>query len=72
MKFLEMINDMKIKHSVSSPQKGMAGLFSLKKAFHGEQTFLGKFRGGDSFTWGLMIRSCKEERNVSQMHFPVI
>ena len=52
------------------PQKVWGGVF-LKKLCMGEQTLLGKFKGG-CFTWGLMIRSCKGGGKVSQVHFPVI
>ena len=45
MKLLEMVQDMKIKHSVSSPSKIWEDFFFLKKLFIGEQTFLGKFMG---------------------------
>ena len=40
------LKHMKIKYSVFTPQKVRKHLFSLKKAFHEEQTFLGKFMGG--------------------------
>ena len=46
MKLLEMVKDMKIKHSVSSPQKLWEEYFLLKKLFLVEQTFLGKFMEG--------------------------
>ena len=45
--------------------------FFLKSLCLGEQTFLGPNYGG-SFTWGLMITSCKKGGKVSQMYFPVI
>ena len=31
-----------------------------KKALHGRRSFFGQIYGG-MFTWGLMVRSCKEE-----------
>ena len=63
IKLLEMVKDMKIKHSVSSPQNyGMAFFFSKK--------FMG--RRGEEVYIGSNIRSCKEGREVSQMHFLVI
>ena len=58
MKLLEMVKDMKIKHSIS-PQS--MGDFFLKKSLHGEQTFLDKFIGG-CFTWGLIIIQGGEEK----------
>ena len=59
MKLLEMENDMKIRHSISSPlhphptPTKYGETFFVKKLGMGEQTFRGKFMGG----WGLMIRS---------------
>ena len=45
MKLLEMVKDMKIKYSVSSPPKVWEDFFLLKKLFMGEQAFLGEFMG---------------------------
>ena len=54
MKLLEMVKDIKVKYSVSSPQKSMGGLFSL---------FFFFFGGGKGvFYMGSNIRSCKEGR----------
>ena len=46
MKLLEMVKDMKIKHSVSLSPKAWEDFFFLEKLFMGEQTFFGKFMGG--------------------------
>ena len=46
MKLLEIVKDVKIKHSVSFPKKVWEKFFLLKKLFLVEQTFLGKFMGG--------------------------
>ena len=45
MKLLEMVKDMKIKYSVSSPPKSMGGLFPLKKAFHRGTSIFGRIYG---------------------------
>ena len=62
MKLLEMLKDVNIKHILSFP-KVWENFFPLKRLFMGEQTFLRKFMG-DYFTWGLMIKSCKEGGKV--------
>ena len=43
---LEMGNDLKIKHSVSSPPTKYGEPFFIKKLCMGEQMFSGKFFGG--------------------------
>ena len=58
MKILEMVKDAKIKHSVSFPEKYGSAFFAKKLV-------------GVSYK-GFIIRSCKEGRKVSQIHFLVI
>ena len=52
------------------------GIFFLKKALHGGTKSFGKIKGGGGgggyFTWGLLIRSCSEGGEASQMYFPII
>ena len=46
------------------PTPEICGSFFLKKLCMGKQTSLGKFMGR-SFTWELMIRSCKREKSTT-------
>ena len=58
---LEMVKEMKIKHSVSFPQKCFGSAFFSKKIV-----------GEGMFYMGFNIRLCKEGRKVSKMHVLVI
>ena len=51
---------MKMKHSIS-PSPEVQGDFFLKKALQERTNVSGKMHR-EYFTWGLMIRSCKEWR----------
>ena len=57
---LEMVKEMKIKHSVSFPEK------------YGSAFFSKKIVGEGMFYMGFNIRLCKEGRKVSKMHVLVI
>ena len=46
MKLLEMVKDIKVKYSVSSPQKSMGGLFSIFFFWGGGGGGRGCFTGG--------------------------
>ena len=79
MKLLEMGNDMKIKHSVSSLSYNVWGNFFRKKALHGGTNVCGKFMG-ECFIWRQMVRSCKgggelmvkRFQKLSQVTLPLI
>ena len=47
------------------------GVIFLNKALHGGENVFGKLMES-SFTWALMITSCKGEGKVSQMQLPLI
>ena len=78
MKFLEMLKDMKIKHSAStSPYKVWRNFF-CKKVLHGETNFFGQIYGGMFYMWTndqiiqggkLMVKRLQKS---SQVTFPLI
>ena len=68
---LEMVQDMRIKPSLSSPPKKKYGRASLK-IFLGGRGEGGGLGVGLVFYMGFNIRLGKEGRKVSQMHFLVI
>ena len=62
MKLLEMGKDMNIKHSVFLSPTKYGGTFFAKNFAWGTKRLRANLWGG-CFTWGLMIRSCKEAVN---------